>query len=206
MPSKGLVHVIDDDVGVRESLQFMLKAAKYDVRAHDSAVSFLAVFTPAEQSCVVTDVRMPEMSGVELLRKLKEMSVDTPVILVTGHGDVSLAVEAMKAGASDFIEKPFAEERVLKAIEQALNKYRAHGEIVAQRAVVLQRIQTLSQREREVLDGLVAGSPNKVIAHELSISPRTVEIYRANVMSKMDAGSLSELVRMVLLSQPGPAS
>lgn len=206
MPSKGLVHVIDDDVGVRESLQFMLKAAKYDVRAHDSAISFLACYSPAEQSCIVTDVRMPEMSGVELLHKLKGMSMDTPVILVTGHGDINLAVEAMKAGASDFIEKPFAEERVLKAIEQALNKYRAHGEIAAQRAAVMQRIQTLSQREREVLDGLVAGSPNKVIAHELSISPRTVEIYRANVMSKMDAGSLSELVRMVLLSQSGPAA
>jgi two-component system response regulator FixJ len=149
---------------------------------------------------VVTDVRMPEMDGMELVRRLAELRVDLPVIVMTGHGDVPLAVEAMKAGVADFIEKPYDDHTMLGAIRAALAR---HGEAQtrdAERAELAQRLGSLSPRERQVLEGLVAGKANKVIAYDLDISPRTVEIYRAHVMTKMQSRSLSELVRMALVS------
>ena len=200
MAEHALVHVIDDDDAVRSSLEFLLRTAKIDVRTYESATAFLSQLKAGERGCIVTDVRMPEMSGIELLRRLKEMSIDLPVIVITGHGDVSLAVEAMKAGAIDFLEKPFEDERVLAAIGSALEREREEGARVAERTRIREKMAQLSQREREVLDGLVAGAANKTIAFDLGISARTVEVYRANVMTKMEAKSLSELVRMAIIA------
>lgn len=200
MTDGNLVHVIDDDDAVRSSLEFLLRTANINVRTYDSATTFLANFKTSERGCIVTDVRMPEMSGIELLRRLNDMSIDMPVIVITGHGDVSLAVEAMKAGAVDFLEKPFEDDRVLAAIGSALERNREEGARAAERAQIREKLALLSQREREVLDGLVAGAPNKTIAFDLGISARTVEVYRANVMTKMEAKSLSELVRMAIIA------
>jgi two-component system response regulator FixJ len=198
MPSEGAVHVIDDDDAMRESLAFLLKAAKVDVLAYDSADAFLTKLQDVKGGCIVTDVRMPGMSGLDLLKRLRELKNDIPIIVITGHGDVPLAVEAMKCGASDFLEKPFDDDVLLAAVRRALSKDAASQEDHALRAAVAQRLESLSARERQVLEGLIAGHPNKTIAYDLGISPRTVEIYRANVMTKMEAGSLSELVRMAL--------
>lgn len=200
MADGGLVHVIDDDEGVRSSLEFLLRTADLDVRTYESAADFLANFKSQAGGCIVTDVRMPELGGIELLRKLRDMSVDLPVIVITGHGDITLAVEAMKAGASDFLEKPFEDERVLSAISSALDRSRQEGSRSAERTKIRERIALLSQREKQVLDGLVAGQPNKTIAFDLGISSRTVEVYRANVMTKMEANSLSDLVRMTIVA------
>ncbi len=202
MSNAKLVHVIDDDEAVRDSLSFLLRAADFNVVAYQSATQFLESLKRDMDGCVITDVRMPDMSGLDLLRSLRGSSCMIPVIVMTGHGDIQLAVEAMKAGALDFLEKPFDDERVLTAVQSALEVRRAQEERVGRRSEVEKRLESLSQRERQVLDGLVAGLPNKTIAHELGISPRTVEVYRANVMTKMQAGSLSELVRMVLLVRP----
>ncbi|HWV51061.1 response regulator FixJ [Pseudorhodoplanes sp.] len=202
MPDADLVHVIDDDEAVRDSLTFLLRAADFNVVAHQSATHFLATLPQGIEGCVITDVRMPDMSGLDLLKRLRGSSCMIPVIVMTGHGDIQLAVEAMKAGAIDFLEKPFDDDRVLTAVRAALDARRAQDERAGKRSEIGERLESLSQRERQVLDGLVAGLPNKTIAHDLGISPRTVEVYRANVMTKMQAGSLSELVRMVLLVQP----
>lgn len=202
MSEADLVHVIDDDEAVRDSLSFLLRTADFNVVAYQSATHFLDSLTRDIDGCVITDVRMPDMSGLDLLRRLRDLSCMIPVIVMTGHGDIQLAVEAMKAGAVDFLEKPFDDERVLTAVRSALEASRAQNERVGQRHEIEERLDSLSQRERQVLDGLVSGLPNKTIAHDLGISPRTVEVYRANVMTKMQAGSLSELVRMVLLVQP----
>ena len=199
MPTKRVVHVIDDDEVVRQSLAFLLSSAGFAVRVHESAVAFLNVLPEVQEGCVVTDIRMPQMDGLELQRRLHEMGTALPVIVMTGHGDVPLAVEAMKAGAIDFIEKPFDDEILLSAIRSALARRARDSERDARRAAIRDRVQRLSEREGEVLERLVAGKVNKVIAYELGISPRTVEIYRANVMTKMQADSLSDLVRMVLV-------
>jgi two-component system response regulator FixJ len=196
MPS---AHVIDDDAAARESLAFLLSTADIAVETYASAAAFLAV-ADAAMGVVVTDVRMPEMDGLQLVRRLKEKGVALPVIVMTGHGDVPLAVEAMKEGVIDFIEKPFDDETMLGAIRSALSRHGDSRARDAERAEFLKRIEGLSPRERQVLDGLVAGKANKVIAYDLDISPRTVEIYRAHVMSKTGAQSLSELVRMALVS------
>ena len=200
MATERVVHVIDDDADVRQSLAFLLTAAGLTVRVHDSAVAFLEVLPDIKEGCVVTDVRMPGMDGLELQRRLQQMKVQLPVIVMTGHGDVPLAVEAMKSGAVDFIEKPFEDETLLSAIRSALTRQAQASERDARASAIQQRIAKLSEREREVLDRLVAGKANKVIAFELGISPRTVEVYRANVMTKMQAESLSELVRMALIT------
>ena len=181
------------------SMAFLLRSAQIEVEVYESAVAFLGKAAGAA-GCVVTDVRMPEMSGIELMRRLKELGNKLPVIVMTGHGDVPLAVEAMKAGAVDFIEKPFNEATMLTAVRAALARGEAVGKRDAERAEIEQRLNGLSGREHEVLLGLVRGHPNKIIAHDLGISPRTVEIYRANVMTKMDAPSLSDLVRMALVA------
>jgi two-component system response regulator FixJ len=204
MAADGVVHVIDDDTDVRQSLAFLLSTAGLTVRVHESAVAFLKVLPEIKDGCIVTDVRMPGIDGLELQRRLGELELRLPVIVMTGHGDVPLAVEAMKAGAVDFIEKPFDDQVMLSAIRAALARQADDRERNAQTAAIQERVARLSDRERDVLDRLVAGKANKVIAHELGISPRTVEVYRANVMTKMQADSLSELVRMALIESSAP--
>ena len=199
MQTDAVVHVIDDDEAVRQSLTFLLKAAGLTVQTYESATSFLSELPRATPGCVITDVRMPDVSGIDLLRRLKETQVHFPVIVITGHGDVPLAVEAMKYGALDFLEKPFDDDTILKAVRSALNRQDAETRRETDRAEIIDKLATLSKRERQVLEGLVAGHPNKAIAFDHGISPRTVEIYRANLMSKMQATSLSDLVRMALI-------
>jgi two-component system response regulator FixJ len=200
MPGSSVVHVIDDDEALRESLAFLLGTAHLRVRTYESATAFLDALPRAEPGCIITDVRMPGISGVELLRRLKSLEAAFPVIVITGHGDVPLAVEAMKLGAVDFLEKPFEDDALIAAVQSALGRHQHDARRAAEKAETFERIASLSARERQVLDGLVAGNPNKTIAFDLGISPRTVEVYRANVMTKMKATSLSDLVRMALLS------
>ncbi|MGA8956690.1 MAG: response regulator FixJ [Pseudolabrys sp.] len=198
MPASPVVHVIDDDDAARDSLSFLLRTANIEARTYETAPAFLAANKNLSLGCVITDVRMPEMTGIELLRRLREGGSDIPVIVITGHGDIPLAVEAMKFGAADFFEKPYDDESLLAAVRVALNRQEGDAQKQAQRSILDERLATLSHRERQVLEGLVAGKPNKIIAFDHDISPRTVEVYRANVMTKMQASSLSELVRMAL--------
>lgn len=201
MTDNPVVHVIDDDEAARHSLKFLVECAGYTVRDFDSALSFLDSLTEgglAEPGCIVTDVRMPHMTGVELIEKLIELGIRDPVIVITGHADVPMAIQALKAGVSDFIEKPFADDAILSAIATALAKRDAAASAEQEKREASQRIAALSGREKEVLDALVEGKPNKIIAFDLGISARTVEVYRANVMSKMQVRSLSELVRLAL--------
>lgn len=204
MQNDGFVHVIDDDDAARDSLRFMLEAAGVRVRTYESAKDFLAGMADAEAGCIITDVRMPEITGIELLERVRKTNDRFPVIVITGHGDIPLAVEAMKLGAVDFFEKPYDDEALLAAVQSALTRQHDDADRQAAAAAIRARLASLSHRERQVLDGLVAGHPNKVIAYNLQISPRTIEIYRANVMAKMQASSLSELVRMVMLSGSDP--
>ena len=211
MSDRPIIDVIDDDEAVRDSLAFMLKAAGFSVRGWDSALAFLGGERTEPADCIVTDIRMPDMNGLELVQRLKARGAPEPVIVITGHADVPLAVEAMKAGIVDFIEKPFENKRLIGAIRTALERpAAAPGTDVDIRSEeerqIAERIEALSGREREVLDGLVAGRANKVIAHDLGISPRTVEVYRAKVMTKMHARSLSELVRLAIVADPAKAA
>ncbi|HUU24527.1 MAG TPA: response regulator FixJ [Methyloceanibacter sp.] len=198
MVANPVVHIVDDDEAVRRSLAFMLSSAGLAVRVYESAGAFLDGLDQVQCGCLITDVRMPDMTGIELLRCIKERAPCLPAIVITGHGDVPLAVEAMKAGAIDFIEKPFEEQAILDAVQAAL-KQTDEGE-GGDVAAVAARLASLSERERQVLEGLMAGQPNKVMAAALGISPRTVEVYRANLMAKMQARSLSELIRMGILT------
>jgi two-component system, LuxR family, response regulator FixJ len=195
-----MVHVIDDDEALRESLLFLLNAAKFQVRSYESAEAFLDAMGHAEPGCVITDVRMPGITGLELIRRLKTNHAAFPVIVISGHADVPLAVEAMKLGAVEFLEKPFEEGALISAVLGALNRYAQDSKRDLERTTIEERIAALSQRQHQLLLGLVAGHPNKTIAFDLGISPRTVEIYRANVMTKMQAKSLSDLVRMALVA------
>ncbi|TKB85323.1 MAG: response regulator transcription factor FixJ [Mesorhizobium sp.] len=199
MTGNHLVHVVDDDVDVRKSLGFLLATADFAVRLYESATAFLATATSHLDGCIVTDVRMPGIDGIEFLRQLRTRGHTLPVIVMTGHADVALAVQAMKEGAADFIEKPFDDEVLIEAIRSALDSRNRTEATHPQSAEIRDRLAALSERERQVLDGLVSGLPNKTIAYDLGISPRTVEIHRANVMSKMAASSLSHLVRMALV-------
>ena len=202
MPDR-IVHIVDDDEAVRQSLAFLLGSAGLTVRLYDLASAFLAGLSAVKNGCLVTDVRMPDMTGIELLQQLRSKACKLPAIVITGHGDVPLAVEAMKAGAVDFIEKPFDEAAILNAVQSALDRgSNAEG---GDATVVAGKLATLSERERQVLEGLVAGHSNKTIAHDLGISPRTVEVYRANLMTKMGARSLSELIRMAIIGDISPA-
>ncbi|ACK50770.1 two component transcriptional regulator, LuxR family [Methylocella silvestris BL2] len=201
-----VVHLIDDDEAVRQALGFLLMASGYAVRVYESAAVFIEGLAEAQPGCVVTDVRMPEVDGIKLLRLMKAKRSRLPVIVMTGHADVPLAVEAMKAGAVDFLEKPFDDESLLAAIRLALDRQARDARIEDEFATIRARLEHLSPREREVLDGLVAGLPNKSIAYDLKISPRTVEVHRANVMTKMGAASLSDLVRMAFVVRSGSPS
>ncbi|KQY29420.1 two-component system response regulator [Caulobacter sp. Root1455] len=203
--SEAVVHVVDDDESARESLAFLLEAADFEVVSHASALALLEALPLDGAGCVITDMRMPDMTGLELVRELNARGSRVPIIMITGHGDIPLAVEAMRAGVADFIEKPFGESRMLDALNRALEAGPRPEAAKAsdEAAVVRQRLETLSERERQVLDGVVDGQPNKVIARELGISPRTVEIYRAKLMAKMHADNLAALVRMTLSARRG---
>jgi two-component system response regulator FixJ len=194
-----MVHVIDDDDDARDSLAFLLSTADLTVETYASAEAFLTV-ARSVAGVVITDVRMPEIDGLELIRRLGAFDVALPIIVITGHADVPLAVEAMKAGVLDFIEKPYDDEIMLGAVRAAVARLGETQAREGERAEFRRRIESLTQRERQVMDGLVLGKANKVIAFDLDISQRTVEIYRAHVMTKTQARSLSELVRMAMLA------
>lgn len=200
MSSDAIVHVVDDDDAVRDSLAFLLKTADMEVLTYDSAESFFERLSQDTRGCLVTDIRMPGMSGIDLMKRLKERGIHFPVIVITGHADVPLAVQAMKVGAIDFLEKPFDDEAMLAAVRTAIERHQHDGAREAELAEIVQRLGSLSNRERQVLEGLVLGHPNKTIGFDLGISARTVEIYRANVMTKMHASSLSDLVRMSMIA------
>jgi two-component system response regulator FixJ len=201
--TEGVVHVIDDDAALRDSLAFLLETADLTARMYASPSDLLAALPDLEPGCIVTDVRMPEMTGLELIRTLRAQGVSLPVIVMTGHADVPLAIEAMRLGVSDFIEKPFDDDLLVASIQAALRMGAAQRQRQGERDAILVRMKTLSAREAEVLEGLVDGKPNKVIAYDLQISARTVEVHRAHVMTKMAARSLSDLVRMTLLVERG---
>jgi two-component system response regulator FixJ len=190
-----VVHIVDDEEPVRKSLAFLLTMMGFTVRVHDSAINFLAIAPGIGKACLITDLRMPDMSGVELLERLNEKGAMMPSIVITGHGDVPMAVAAMKAGAVDFIEKPFEDEVLVDAIKRAASRLDTVAEI-EDVATLRSRLDLLSDRERQVLSAVVAGLPNKTVAYDLNISPRTVEVHRANIMAKMQARNLPELVRM----------
>jgi two-component system, LuxR family, response regulator FixJ len=194
-----LIYVVDDDDGVRDSLSILIESAGFHVQAFESAAAALTRCQAHKPACVLTDVRMPGMDGLEFQSKLVECGIEVPVIIMTGHGDVPLAVRAMKIGASDFIEKPFSDDVILASIADAIAKSRGHTAKNPVDAELRARLESLTAREREVLDLLVAGHPNKVVAYRLDISPRTVEIHRARVMEKMRAKSLPELVKMAIV-------
>ena len=191
MPNDVVIHIVDDELAVRQSLAFLVSAAGYAVRVHDSAMAFLEGCPYPLGHCLITDLRMPGLDGIALLQRMKACGPPLPTIVITGHGDVPMAVAAMKEGAHDFIEKPFEDAVLMEAIERVVAQNREHDAIVA-------RFQSLSERERQVLAGIVAGKANKTIAHEHDLSPRTVEVYRANVMAKMQTKTLPELVRMTM--------
>ncbi len=193
-----VVHVVDDEEAVRASLAFLLTSAGFAVRVHESATAFLAVAGQIHNGCLITDLRMPDMDGVELLRRLRDNDTMLPAIVITGNGDVQMAVEAMKHGAIDFIEKPFSDEVLIESIGKAAARASERVQLTQTIEQTRQRLALLSERERQVLSGVVAGQPNKAIAFELGISPRTVEVYRAGLMGKMHARSLPDLVRMVM--------
>jgi len=198
MAEERVVCVVDDDEAVRESLQILLETMGYGVMGFESGPQFLEACQAIDTGCVLLDVRMPKMSGMEVQQKLLQKRPDLPVVIVTGHGDIAMAVQAMRAGAVDFIEKPFQEEALLQTIETALSladQRHEHEEVVAE---INRNIALLTPREREVFDQLILGHSNKVIARALECSPRTVEIHRARVMEKTEAASVAHLVRMAM--------
>jgi two-component system response regulator FixJ len=196
MPGK--VYVIDDDEAMRDSLNFLLDSAGYEVTLFDSALKFLEALPGLAFGCVVSDVRMPGLDGIELLKRIKADHSTFPIVIMTGHGDVPLAVEAMKLGAVDFLEKPFEDDRLIGMIETAIQQAEPAARSEALTQDIAARVASLSPRERQVMNGLIAGLSNKLIARDYDISPRTIEVYRANVMTKMQANSLSELVRLAM--------
>lgn len=201
MTDGALVHIVDDDPAVRDSLQLLLDSAGLGARTYASAAEFLGSAGSLRAGCVLTDVRMPDIDGLTLQRRLTELGSQLPVVVMTGHGDVPIAVEALKIGAADFLEKPFDDERLLRVLRAALKTSEAMHEKSMARAAIRDRLANLTKREREVLDKLIEGLPNKTIAYDLGTSPRTVEVQRARVMDKMVAKSLPDLVRMVLDAQ-----
>jgi two-component system, LuxR family, response regulator FixJ len=201
MANDKLVHIIDDDDSVRRSASFMLKHAGYRVESYVSGPDFLKEAKSAERGCVLLDVRMPGMDGLEVQQEMLRRGIDMPVVILTGHGDVAIAVKAMRAGAANFIEKPYEKEVLLQAIEEAYLRLERKHDLEMKAGEAQVRLASLTGRERDVLNGLVAGLPNKTIAHDLGISPRTVEIYRANMMEKLRARSLSEALRIAFIAE-----
>lgn len=199
-----LVFVVDDDQAVRDSLALLLKSMSLKARTFESAQSLVDVYDPNWRGCIVLDIRMPGMSGIELQRRLRELHSTMPIIFITGHGDVPMAVDAMQKGAFDFIQKPFRDQELLDRINQALNWDNDRQSVARQQRNAHERFGTLTPREREVMECVVRGLANKVIAMDLDLSQRTVEIHRARVMEKMDARSLADLVRMSLLLEESP--
>jgi len=200
MPDNSTVCIVDDDQAVLAALASLLTADGYAVRAHESARTFLDMIQQDDCGCLVTDVRMPEMSGLDLLAEMKERRVSMPVIVITTHGDVSLAVAAMKRGAVDFFKKPFDGGALLDSVRAALAREESEPAPDAETQMIKERFATLSKREKEVLAALLNGQPNKTIANELGISKRTIEVHRANIMKKTQATSFVELVRMALVA------
>lgn len=200
MPEMRHVYVIDDDDAARDSLALLVESAGYAVESFPTAMSFLNRVDALPPGCALVDIRMPEMGGLELQAALKEKGVEVPIVFVTGHADVPVAVRAMRAGAIDFVEKPFEADVILDAVERALAHAAARREQASAAAAARARVSQLTEREREVFELLVEGHPNKVIAANLNISPRTVEIHRSRVMDKTGARSLSDLVRMALVA------
>jgi two-component system response regulator FixJ len=198
MSSKVKVYVIDDDEAMRDSLNFLLDSAGLEVTLFENAQQFLDALPRLDFGCVISDVRMPGIDGIELLKRMKAGQSKFPILIMTGHGDVPLAVEAMKLGAVDFLEKPFEDDRLTSMIEAAIRQAKPTVKDDAVTQDIAARIATLSPRERQIMEGLIAGLSNKLIARDYDISPRTIEVYRANVMTKMQAGSLSELVRLAM--------
>jgi two-component system response regulator FixJ len=193
-----IIHVVDDDEAARDSLAFLLQSVGFTVKSYASATAFLIDLPALPTGCLITDLRMPELDGLQLLRELRRRHVEMPVLIITGHGDIPLAVEAMRAGALDFLEKPFDDQALLASVRAAFASQQEQSRQTGQKSEIAARIEQLSTRERQVLEGLIAGHPNKVIAYDLGISIRTIEIYRANVMNKMRATSLSDLIRMTM--------
>lgn len=192
------VFIVDDDDAVRSSLRLLIKSVGLIPSALGSAREFLEKYDPAQPGCLVLDVRMPEMSGLELQEQLNRQGAVIPVIFITGHGDVPMAVEAMQAGAFDFLQKPFRDQDLIDRIQRALEKDRANRAVLNERGLIQERLKSLTPREREVLEMVSSGKPNKIMAADLGVSQRTVEIHRARVMEKMGASSLAQLVRMVM--------
>lgn len=203
MRHEARVHVVDDDPAVRDSVAFLLDSAGIPAQTYESAAAFLAVAPDLAFGCVLTDVRMPEIDGLTLQRRIATLGNSLAVVVMTGHGDVPVAVEALKAGARDFLEKPFDDDKLLTVVRDALAASQRAREEQQASAEIGSRFASLTPREREVLERLVAGHPNKTIAYDLGTSPRTVEVQRARVMEKMGARSLAELVRMVLALERG---
>ena len=203
MSDKPLVHIIDDEESVRRGASFFLKTSGYAVRTWESGVAFLKEVRHAEIGCILLDVRMPEMDGLEVQAQLNERGITMPVIVLTGHGDVGTAVKAMRLGAVDFLEKPFDTDALKDAIERSLERIASEKDVMVRAAEAEVLLGALSAREREVLDGLAQGYPNKTIAYDLGISPRTVEVHRANIMSKLRARSLSEALRVAFAAGMG---
>ena len=197
--AKGTIYVVDDDDGMRRALTLLLGTVGFDTRAYARPSEFLAHLKPDEPGCLVLDIRMPEMSGLELQQQLNQTGCMLPVIFITGHGDVPMAVQAMKAGAFEFIQKPFREQDLLDKVNHALRHDAENRQDLARRAEVLKRLETLTPRERQVMDLVVEGGANKVIAIDLGLSERTVEIHRAKVMEKMGARSVAHLVKLHMM-------
>ncbi|WP_066724400.1 response regulator FixJ [Sphingomonas pituitosa] len=196
MSERKRIHLVDDEESVRRSTSFMLRTSGYDVDTYPSGVAFLDKIEEAKPGCILLDVRMPEMDGIEVQAELARRGVKLPVIVLTGHGDVGTAVAAMKGGALDFLEKPFEKDALVAALERGFERLEEGDAAVASQAEAERRIAMLSPREQDVLRGLVRGHPNKTIAYDLGISPRTVEVHRANAMAKLEARSLSEALRL----------
>ncbi len=203
MKEQKIVHVVDDDAAMRDAVGLLLSTEGFKVHTHANAPAFLKAIATQRQGCVVTDVRMPEMNGIDLIARMREERIGMPVIVLTAHADVPLAVEAMKLGAVDLLEKPFEDDALLTAVDAALERRSADDVRSRESLVIKNRLASLTRRENEILAGLMRGLSNKVIAHDLGISIRTAEVHRANIMAKMRAGNLAELVKMALAASNG---
>ena len=200
MMHESMIHIVDDDSAIRQSLSLLMKSAVISAATYDSAEDFLKNYKSAKNECILLDIRMPGMSGLELLEELTKRNIPIPVIFITGHGDISMAVQAMRSGATDFIEKPFDSDFLIRRIQDCLKECASLSQSAALKKKMNERLSLLTKRERQVMDLLVDGKQNKTIAHELNISVRTVELHRAKVMQKLDAHSLSDVVRTSILS------